>query len=152
MERATSERLANLRLQLTYCDDSHRDFEIRCRVQTEIDHILAGDDKVMLRNELPDDIEVRMMDLNDMLKLKKVELLNAPAEKRDAITQDIGRIRLAIATDKEIRAVAPVPGNKPCGASADAENRESRAALVSEDQEQWKFEAERRLASVPKNE
>jgi hypothetical protein len=89
------------------------------------------------------------MELHDLLRLRKSELIHAPEEKKEEIRKDIGRIRLAIATEKEVRAVACPSGTRPCGASAHAEKRE---ALVCEDQEQWKFEAERRLAEVKTNE
>jgi hypothetical protein len=147
------ERLTNLRRQLTFCDESNRDAEIRCRIDTEIQEILSGEDRVVVRHEMPEDLEIRMvtLELHDILKLRKSELIHAKPEEKADLEADIIRLRTAIATEKEVRGIVPVPGTKPCGASADAENREARA-LASEDQEQWKFESERRLAEVPKNE
>jgi hypothetical protein len=149
MTKATMERLTNLRRQLTFCDDSNRDAEIRCRIDTEIQEILSGNESVVFRHEMPEDLEIRMvtLELHDILKLRKSELIHCTAERKPELEADIIRIRTAIATEKEVRGIVPVHGDKACGASADGEKRESRA-LASEDAEQFKFEAERRLAEV----
>jgi hypothetical protein len=70
------------------------------------------------------------MELQDLLTLRKSELIHAPAERKAEIQADINRLREAIATEKELR------GNTERG----------KRALASADPEQWKFEAERRLA------
>jgi hypothetical protein len=70
------------------------------------------------------------MELQDLLTLRKSELIHAPVEKQEEIRKDIVRLREAIVTEKELR------GNTERG----------KRALASADPEQWKFEAERRLA------
>jgi len=70
------------------------------------------------------------MELQDLLTLRKSELIHAPAERKAEIQADINRLRQAIATEKELR------GNTERG----------KRTLASADPEQWKFEAERRLA------
>jgi hypothetical protein len=83
------------------------------------------------------------LELHDLLKLRKSELLHAPEERKAEIQADIIRIRTAIATEKEMRkSVVPT---KNCGAAAAAERRD---AIVTVDEEQWRFESERRLAST----
>lgn len=84
------------------------------------------------------------MELHDILKLRNAELIKAPADKQEQLRADIGRLREAIRVDKEMRkSIVP---STDCGAAAKAE-RETRA-LASEDQAQWKFEAEARLKEV----
>jgi hypothetical protein len=75
------------------------------------------------------------MELQDLLTLRKSELIHAPAERKAEIQADINRLRQAIATEKELR------GNTERG----------KRALASDDPEQWKFEAERRLAEPEKS-
>jgi len=61
------------------------------------------------------------------------------------ISADLIRVREAIAVTRELRG-ASLPSGHPCGASAIAERRNRE--LETEDTAQFKFEGERRLATV----
>jgi len=83
------------------------------------------------------------LELDDLLKLRKCELIHAPEERKAEIQADIINIRTAIATEKEMRqSVVPT---KNCGAAAAAERRQASVAV---DEEQWRFESQRQLAAT----
>ena len=56
MEKATSERLANLRVQLSFCNGTEGD--LRSRIEAEIRDILAGKETRQGERERPE-VEVR---------------------------------------------------------------------------------------------
>jgi hypothetical protein len=66
MEKAATEKLANLRQHLSWCGDNA---ELRSRIETEIREVLSGQETaVVTRNETPADAETRVVDNAAWLK------------------------------------------------------------------------------------
>jgi len=82
------------------------------------------------------------MELKDRLKQLQAELATAAElEKIHELSADITRCRRAIMVSNELRSAALPSGSKACGATAVEERR-----MSTEDAEQWKWEAEWRMA------
>jgi len=61
MEKATNEKLRNLRQHLSTCGDSPIDVILRGQIETEIRDILSGKETVAMRQE-PISAETRVVD------------------------------------------------------------------------------------------
>lgn len=87
------------------------------------------------------------MELNERLTTLKKQLAAATdLEHVQELKEDITRVRRAIMVDRELRGHLNSCSCGKCSACAAFETSQRTANV--QDQEQWKFEAEQRLAKV----